>query len=195
MSIPSVAALWLLLPALAIGSALPQSNKGESGPETFVGKARVENPGVAAAETPITIRIDRYPSERELQVMEGALATGGSEAFVAALRKAPPVGRLEAGSQAFTIRWARQRPTPSGRVITLVVDTPVFFVGAGVPGAKPRAGFDVAVLQLVMHSAGIGEGTMAPAARVKPGATPGSVQVDDYAGRMMKLVSIMRRIS
>ena len=195
MTIPSVAALWLLVPALTLGSALPQSKKHENGPETFFAKARVENPGVAVADTAITIRLDRYSSEQDLKAMETALATGGSAAFVEALRKAPPVGRLEGGAQVFTIRWARQRPTPAGRVVTLVVDKPVFFIGAGVPGAKARTGFDVAILQLVMDTAGIGDGSMAPAARVKPGETPGSVQVEDYAGQMVKLLSIRREIS
>ena len=194
MTIPSVAALWLLVPALTLGSALPQSKKHENGPEIFFAKARVENPGVAVADTALTIRLDRYSSEQDLKTMESALATGGSPAFVEALCQAPAVGRLETGSRVFTIRWARQRPTPRGRVVTLVVDKPVLFVGAGVPGAKARAGYDVAILQLVMDSSGVGEGTMAPAARVKPGETPGSVQVDDYAGRMVKLVSIRREI-
>ena len=45
------------------------------------------------------------------------------------------------------------------RTISVVTDAPIFFVGGGSPDAKPRAGYELAVLQLKMDSSGIGEGT------------------------------------
>ena len=78
-------------------------------------------------------------------------------------------------------------------MISVVTDTPIFFLGGGGPDAKPKAGYELAVLQLKMDSSGIGEGSIAAAARVKPGGTTG-VQVDRYADQPIKLVSIRREI-
>jgi len=126
--------------------------------------------------------------------MERTLKEGGSAAFGLALRQAPIVGQFEVGSRTFAIRWARQRATDRGRVISLVTDAPVYFVGGGVPGARSREGFDVAVIQLTLDSSGLGEGTMAAAASVKPG-DQGGVAVDAYEGDPIKLRSIIRKIS
>ena len=88
------------------------------------------------------------------------------------------------------------RPSPFSLVfsISIVTDAPVYFVGAGIPGAQSRAGFDVAVAQMTIDTAGLGDGTIALAAKVKPGAD-GGVEVQDYATEPVKLVSIMRVIS
>ena len=102
-------------------------------------------------------------------------------------------GRFEVANQSFAIRWARQRDTATGRVITAVTDKPVYFVGAGVPGAKSKEGYSVAVIQLTMDSSGVGEGTMTAAAKVKPGG-PTGVDVEAYETAPVKLHSVMRLI-
>ena len=173
--------------------AVAQSKKKAS-PETFHARAKVAVAGVAGADALITIQIDQYTPENDIKTMEQALQSGGSAAFVEALRKAPAAGQFKVGDQAFTIRWARQQPTKTGRIISVVIDTPVYFVGGGVPGAKPRAGYDVAVVRLDMDSAQIGEGTMAAAAKVKPGGQTG-VEIEDYGTEPIKLVSVMKVIS
>lgn len=176
----------------ALGSATAQSKK-KGAPEIFHARATTSTAD-AVGDVRLTIQVDQYTPERDIQAMEQALKTGGSEGFLQALRQAPIAGRIQVGTQTFTIRWARQQPTASGSVISLVTDAPVFFVGGGVPGAKPRTGFDVAVVQLTMDSSGLGRGTMAPAARVKPGGQTG-VEVDDYAEQPVKLVSVSKVIS
>ena len=110
-----------------------------------------------------------------------------------ALRRAPIVGHLEVGNKTFAIRWARQKPNDKGRVISLVVDSPVYFVGGGVPGAKSREGFDTAVVQLTMDTSGLGEGRVAAAAKVKPGGETG-VEIEAYDAEPVKLTSVKRQI-
>jgi ribulose-phosphate 3-epimerase len=61
-------------------------------------------------------------------------------------------------------------------------------------GAKPRAGFDVAVLRVEIDDIGLGSGVMAAAARLKP-APDGGVQIDDYAEQPVKLVTVARKLS
>jgi hypothetical protein len=171
--------------------AAPQKKKG--GPETYNGKARIAS-STAVADASFSIVIDQYTSEKDLKAMEQALQSGGSEAFVHALKKAPVAGHLKTGDKTFTIRWARQKDTPKGRVISVVTDAPVYFLGAGLPDAQPRAGFDVAVAQMTIDTAGLGEGLIALAAKVKPGGQNG-VEIQDYATEPVKLVSIMKVIS
>jgi hypothetical protein len=125
--------------------------------------------------------------------MDDALKTGGSSAFVQALKGSPIAGRFEVGSRTVSIRYAKMVESETGRVITLVLDTPVYFIGGGVPDAKPREGYDVAIVQLTMDSSGVGEGKMAVAAKVK--ATKDGVDVDAYEGEPVKLLSVMRKIS
>ena len=45
-----------------------------------------------------------------------------------------------------------------------------------------------------MDDAGVGSGTMAAAAKIKPGG-PNGFQIDDYADQPIKLVSISRSLS
>lgn len=186
---------FFLIPALFPPAAgvLAQSKKKAGGPEAFRAKAKLTTEA-GGADALVRIEIDQYTPEGNLKTMEEALQANGSAAFLDALRRAPVAGRFRMGDQTFTIRWARQRPTPSGRVISLVTDSPVYFVGGGLPGAKPRSGFDVAVVQLNMDSSGVGEGSLAAAARVKPGG-PTGVDVEEYAGTPLKLVSVYRIIS
>ena len=125
--------------------------------------------------------------------MEKALKDGGSAGFTAALKKAPAVGKFEAGDKSFVIRWAREKKTATGRVISFVVDSPVYFLGAGVPGAKSREGFDVAVIQRTMDSSGLGEGKVALAAKVKPGGDTG-VEIEAYDAEPVTLRSVKRAI-
>jgi|GEM_PF-2504144 len=194
LSVRSTPAVAILAAALVVASAgaAPQSKK-KGGAETFNGKARIGT-STAVADASFTIQIDQYTPEKDLKAMEQALQTGGSAGFVAALQKAPVAGHFKTGDKTFTIRWARQRETPKGRVISIVTDAPVYFVGAGLPGAQARTGFDVAVAQMNIDTSGIGDGSIALAAKVKPGAD-GGVEIQDYATEPVKLVSIMRVIS
>jgi hypothetical protein len=66
-------------------------------------------------------------------------------------------------------------------------------VGGGSTDAKPRAGYEVAVIQIDVDSVGLGKGTMTAAARVKPGGETG-VQIDDYADNPIKLVTVVRKL-
>ena len=180
----------VLLLAPVAGTA--QSSRMPSAPETFNASGQTKAAGTAGAAN-FKIHVQAYSSDKDRTAVEEALKSGGYPAFLTALRKAPEVGYVEVGGQKFLIRWARQTGDGKVRTITLVTDKPVFFVGGGAPDAKPRDGYDVAVIQLQMDSVGLGSGTMAAAARVKPGGETG-VQIDDYADVPVKLTSVTRVI-
>jgi hypothetical protein len=149
-------------------------------------------PGVAAAIIQVVIQC--YTPDAERTALEGALETGGYPAFLSALRSSSDVGHVEHGTSKFTIRYARETETGTGRRIDVVTDRPIFFLGGGAPEAKPRAGFDVAVIRMEIDPIGFGSGVMAAAARLKP-APDGGVQIDDYAEQPIKLVTVARKVS
>jgi hypothetical protein len=177
-----------LLSTMAVAPALAQ--KDIKPPETFTANAQVigQNAGSAAQ---ITIRIEQYTSEKDRTAIQEALRIGGYPGFLPALRSAPEVGYVEMAGRKVVLRWARQQPTDKGRLITLVTESPIFFVGGGSIDAKPRAGYEVAVLMLDVDSIGLGTGTMAAAARVRPGGSTG-VQIDDYGDTPVKLATVRK---
>lgn len=178
---------------LTAAPALTQSRGTVGAPETFRAHAQVRGtPGAAAAA--ILVVIQRYTPDAERKAVEGALETGGYAAFLTALRSASDVGYVEHGTSRFTIRYARETKTGTGRTIDVVTDGPIFFLGGEAPEPKPRAGFDVAVIRMEVDPIGFGSGVMAAAARVRP-APNGGVQIDDYAEQPIKLVTVARKLS
>ena len=190
MRIPPLVLIGFM--ALSVSQGAAQSPRNSGAPETFGASVQAKvAPGAIAAR--IQIDIQRYTPDFDRTAVETALKQGGYPAFVTALRKAPEVGSVTVGDQKFPIRWAREQKTAKGRTIVVVTDKPVFFVGGGSPDAKPRAGYEVAVIQLVVDEIGLGRGSMAAAARVKPGGETG-VQIDDYAEQPITLVSVSRKL-
>jgi hypothetical protein len=190
--VPSVV-LSLCFAVIAAPVALfDGQGKPVQGPETFTANAQVKGAAGAAATT-LRIQVDRYTPDFDRKSVEDALKTGGYPKFLTALRQAPVVGSVSMGDQQFAIRFARQQPTPKGRTISIVTDTPIFFVGGGATNAKPRAGYEVAVLHFSVDEVGLGSGTMAAAARVRPGGETG-VQIDDYGSEPIDLVTVSKVI-
>jgi hypothetical protein len=109
-----------------------------------------------------------------------------------ALAGVPPTGSVQVGGGAKTpTRLTLERPTDKGRLLTIVTDTPILQLGAGVPGAKPKEGYDFAIVDLELPASGTGTGTFAPAAKVT--VKQGVFVVDDYSGEILKLASVTRK--
>jgi hypothetical protein len=163
-------------------------------PESFKANAQVIG-GVGGVASIVSIQIDRYTSDADHRMLADALAQGGHAAFVEALRKAAAVGTVKIGERGATIRWAREQALKDGgRRIAVATDEPLFFVGGGAVDAAPTTGFDIGILEFTVDDVGLGKGTMAAAAHVKPGGETG-VQVEDYAGKRIRLVTVTRNIS
>jgi hypothetical protein len=178
--------------ALILASSAPVAlaQKTVKPPETFQAKAEVSGQE-AGANAYVTIHLEKYTDERDRRTMTEALRVGGYPGFLPALRKAPDVGYVEMNGRKVVVRWARQQPTATGRTISVVTDGPLFFVGGGDVNAKPRQGYELAVIQMEVDSVGLGKGSMAAAARVKAGGQTG-VEIDDYAEKPVKLVAVRK---
>jgi hypothetical protein len=186
----SVLSSSLSLVVLAFVFSAPQT----AGPETFdlVGKLTPKGGSAAGAITvPMILQVDRYSPAYERTRMTDGLKHGGYPGFLTALRASSTVGSIEVAGEKFAIRWAHEVPTETGRTLTFVTDQPVFFVGVGRRGAKPTAGYEVAAIQLTVDKAGKGTGTLAAAARVKPGGETG-VRIDRYEDQPVSLTATVR---
>ena len=147
---------------------------------------------MGAAATNLMIHIDRYTADSDRTTLVDALKQKGYDGFLPALRQAPVVGYIQVKDQKWDVRWAHQQTSDLRQTVTIATDQPIYFVGGGRPDAKPRAGFDMAVIRLDVDTIGMGTGSLAPAARVKPSADGQGVQVDDYAGEPVEITSVKR---
>ena len=184
-------ALLLAAPAwIAAQTARPAAGA----PEAFTATAQVKNANGAISGT-LEVRVSRYTPDFDRTTVETALRLGGYPRFLTALRNAPEVGQLVlAGGQPYAIRYARERVEGGGRTIVVVTDRPVFFLGGGRETSKPRAGYEVAVVQIQLDAKGQAKGTIATAARVRPDGD-GGVLLDDYNEQLITLTNITRKAS
>ena len=180
--------LLLAVPAVLAGS---QSFKNMA-PESFTANAQVLSRAGGAASV-IGIQIDRYTADGDHGEIVNALKGGDHAAFLEALHRAPVVGSVTIGQRSTPIRWARERREGGSRRIGIVTESPLFFAGAGAADAKPTAGYDLGVLEFTVDTVGLGRGTMAGAAKVKAGG-PTGIEIDEYSGKKITLVSVTRKI-
>jgi hypothetical protein len=179
----------LTLTVFMAAAAAAQAQK--TGAETFRATAAVKTAAAATASAPVTITVDRKMSQSEADTLVAAFRTGG----VAGLRKAlvgvPPTGSVRLGSGTPTpTRLTIERPTDKGRLLTIVADQPILFLGAGVAGAKTKEGYDFAIVDIEVDARGNGSGTLAPAAKVT--VKEGVFVVDDYASELVRLTDVSR---
>jgi hypothetical protein len=173
----------------------PGAVRRPTAPETFRAQAKAASDAGLAGAAYIDIHINKYSPDAERDAMLATLKSGGYPALLEAIKKAPAIGTVKVGTETFVVRWARQqRSGENRRTISVVTDKPMLFVGGGQVNAKAREGYDIAVVQFDMDDAGVGSGTMAAAAKIKPGG-PNGFQIDDYADQPIKLVSISRSLS
>ena len=125
----------MLSAALLVTSASP---RGQAAAEVFPATAAVKSAG-GSASAAVTITIDRKMSPSEADTLRAAFKGGGAAALRKALAGVPPTGSVRIGAGSATpTRVTIERPTGGGRLLTILTDQPLLFVGAGLPGAKPK---------------------------------------------------------
>ena len=163
----------------------------QSTAETFSATATVKTAGAATLTAPVTIVVERKMSQGEADSLVSAFRTGGAPALRKALVGVPPTGSVRLGSGTPTpTRLTLERPTDKGRLLTIVTDTPILFLGAGLPKAKATEGHDFAIIDIEVDATGKGSGTMAPAAKVM--VKQGVFVADDYAAELVRLTAVSK---
>jgi hypothetical protein len=157
--------------------------------ETFTATATVKTAGAATATAPVTITVDRKMSPAEADGLLAAFKSGGAAALRKALVGVPHTGSIKLGAGAPTpTRLTLERPTDKGRLLTIVTDQPILFLGSGLPDAKPKEGYDFAVIDIEVDSKGSGAGTISPAAKVA--VRQGVFVVSDYGSELVRLTGV-----
>jgi hypothetical protein len=177
--------------ALVMLSVTGPPVRAQSGAETFSATATVKTAGAATASAPVTIVVERKMSQGEADSLISAFRTGGATALRKALVGVPPTGSVRLGSGTPTpTRLTLERQTDKGRLLTIVTDTPILFLGAGIPNAKARDGYDFAIIDIEVDGRGSGSGTLAPAAKVT--VKQGVFVVEDYASELVRLTAVSK---
>lgn len=176
---------WTFIVAISVTAG------SQTGAETFTASATVTTAGGSTASAPVTITIDRKMPQDEADALLAAFDAGGVEGLREALAGVAPTGSVRLGTGDPTpTRLTVERPTSNGRLLTLVTDRPILFLGAGLPGARPQEGYDFAVIDLEVDAAGNGTGTLAPAARIT--SRDGAFVVQDYGAELVRLTAVQR---
>ena len=147
----------------------PASPRGQAAAEVFTATAAVKGAGGASASAPVTITIDRKMSAKRGRLTGRRVQDRRRGRAAEGARGDPPTGtvRIGAGSATptrFTHRarhWRRPASDDPHRSAAGVSSA------QAVPGAKPKEGYDFAVIDIEVDAKGSGSGTIAPAAKIK----------------------------
>jgi len=183
-----------LRPAIMAGLLLgwgPAAAWAQAQGKTFKATASVKTAGGAQLTAPVTVVVTRMTSDAERASVAEALKKGGTAAVVECLKAMPDAGYIEVGQRRTTLKYAYARPMSGGRLVTVVAPTPIVHLGEGLPDAKPKAGFDLALAILEIKGSGPGTGELAPAATVKFSETHG-IQTQDYGAETVLLKDVQQ---
>jgi len=135
--------------------------------------------------------IDRKMPKVEVDALLAAFQAGGAAGLRKALAGVAPTGAVRVGAaKPVPARLTLERATATGKLITIVTDQPVMFVGIGMPAVTSKAGYDFAVVDLIIDAKGNGTGTIAPAARVT--VKQGVPVVEDQAATAIRLTGVTK---
>ena len=160
--------------------------------ETITATAQAKSAGGVSASAPLTVTLDRLSTEKEREQVMTALKKGGSTPVRALLDTWKPIGSVRLGGTVTPVKYAFARPSGGGRLITVVTGAAIAFVGAGLPSAAPRTGFDLGLVLLDVPASGAGHGELAPATKLGLNAE-GALVTDDYGTATILLSNVTRK--
>jgi hypothetical protein len=160
--------------------------------ETFTATASAKSAAGDQKTAPVTIVLTRQTTDDERAAVGAALKKDGTAGVVTALKGMADAGYIEVGERRTTLKYAYTRAMGGGRLITVIAPTPIAHLGANLPNAPPKAGFDLALAILEVKASGPGTGELAPAATVKMDDS-GAIQTKDYGAETVWLNNIQSR--
>jgi hypothetical protein len=188
------ARISLTMEAFVLVSALVlvASSSAQSRAETYTATASVKTAGGASLTAPVAIDVTGWTSDADRKRLAGVLKSGGDAALQKQLAAMKTLGKITVGKTEFDAKYAYAMASAEGRIITVVTTTPMFFVGAGAPGAKPKDGHQFGVVTIEVNDAGAGRGTLTPAASVKMSDSD-AIVVQDYSVELVTLPDVRRK--
>src|SRR5262249_39145014 len=135
--------------------------------EIITATAHLKTAGGVGASAPVRIEIERFSTDAERDEVMAALKRGGTEAVQTLLSSRAQIGSVQVGGSNTAVQYAYARPAGANRLITVVTGAPIAFVGAGLPGAAPKTGYNLGLVLLELGGSKSGTGELAPAAKVR----------------------------
>ena len=173
-----------VLLTMLIGVAMVQAQAPAAATETLTGTASARK-GTTRVSAPFSVTITRHASAAERDALIAAIRDEGTSGARRVLAAMPDAGAIQLGDRRTTVKFVSERTTGSGRLVTLLTAQPIVFVGAGLPDAQGRSGFDVALAFLDLQETG-GIGELAPAAKIGIDHG-GAVVTEDYGATVIWL--------
>jgi hypothetical protein len=162
-----------------------------SAQETFRATAEAKNAKGQKKTAPVRIRIDRYSTEAERQAVMKALKEGNQPGLRKQLETMEDIGWIDAASTKTPIKYAFERSTGGGRIVTVVTAKPIVHLGSRLPDAKPREGYDLATAILVLEANHEGHGEFAPAGKITIKEND-ALAIEDYGGSVVWLKGVFK---
>lgn len=178
--------------SLATTIVIVAALSAQSRPETYTATAHVKTAGGASVSAPVTIDVAGWTSDADRKQLAGLLKSGGDAALQKRLSSMKSLGTITLGKTPFDAKYAYAMTSSEGRIITLVTTTPMFFLGAGAPDAKPRNGHEFGVVTIEVNDAGTGRGTLTPAASLKM-SDADAIVVQDYSVELVTLPDVRKQ--
>jgi hypothetical protein len=176
--------------AAAVIVAMTAAQPAQAQPVTFTATASVKGPQ-GSASAPVTITIVRFTSAAERDRLVPLVKANDRAATRKALAAAEDIGTIQVRDHRIPIKYAYARATGGGRMITVVTAEPILHLGGDAPGAKPKAGYDLALALLVLDAADSGTGELAPAVTLMVNEA-GSIVTHDYGTEVVRLVDVKK---
>ena len=173
---------------LAIAVTAAVAALAGAAPERFSATASVKK-GTVIASAPVRVNVTRYATEAEREAAVKAVRTGGTKALKALLASKPDVGYIELGDKRTAVKFAGERSSGGGRLVTVVTAEPILYLGAKFTPSKPVDGFDVAIAMFEVQAGGPGVGDISPAPKIALDEA-GALVVDDYGQTVVWLNNI-----
>jgi hypothetical protein len=175
---------------LAFSVAFAVHPQAQAGGERFTATASIKSPTVTGT-APVIFQINGFVSasdrDRLLAVVKGHKTTEIHDALGAM----PDLGYVELDGQQTPIKYAYAQPTGSGRLISVVTAKPIRHIGAQLPDAKPKKGYDLAFALLILDANDHGDGEFAPATKIKMD-DKGAIVTEDYGPATVHLTGIAK---
>lgn len=140
---------------------------------------------------PVSFQIDRFVSDAERDKFMAVVRKHKTTEIHDALAAMPDIGVIETGGTRTPIKYAYATPSGGGRLITLVTAKPILHLGADLPDAKPKKGFDLALAFLILDANDTGNGELALATKVKVDPN-GAIVTEDYSPATVHLTGIAK---
>lgn len=182
----------LAISACVLGALWWSAPAARAQAETLTASATVSTAAGASARAPLTVVIERFATDAERDELLAAVTKGGTAAAKTLLAARRDAGSVQLGANKTPIKYAYARSTGGGRLVTVVTAEPIAFVGAGVPGAKPKAGYDLGLVMLEVAESSAGQGELVPAAKVRVGEN-GGIVTEDYGSEVVRLSNVVKK--